>query len=126
MSVDADVPMPDSLITNAEVMKAVRASRALRDEIAARLPGDIQEASYLHEIDEALDTWLGEDLLTLQHDDGVPLWSGDRDALHIREARVDEAARWHASRQKAIDEDELDAGDEDWLAFLVPLMIARD
>jgi hypothetical protein len=57
---------------------------------------------------------------------GHPLWDGDRDALHVRKASADEAAIFRASREQAIREGELDAGDEDWVAFLVPVTDPTD
>jgi hypothetical protein len=71
-------------------------------------------------MDEALDTWLGEDLRRLESD-GRPLWDGDRDALHVREASPEEVVVFKASREQAIREGELEAGDEDWVTFLVPV-----
>jgi hypothetical protein len=47
---------------------------------------------------------------------------GRAGGLSVREARVDEAACWYAARQKAIDEEgELDAVNESWIVYLVPV-----
>ena|ERR1700712_207011 len=77
------------------------------------------------EIGKALTTWLGEDLLCLETE-GHPLWSGRRSDLGVREATADEAKRWKASHQHAIDTDEIDAGEESWLMFLVPVKDPTD
>ena len=108
-----DTPsLEDSLATKPELLQALRATRDLKEQ----LPPDMREQA----IHEALDTWLGEDLSTLESG-GHPLWDGDRDALHVREAFADEAAIFRASREQAIREGELEAGDEDWVTFLVPV-----
>ena len=116
MSVDAEPLMPDQLTTNAELMKAQRDTRVSSHS----LPADVQRVSDQREIDEALDTWLGHDLRTLRSH-GVPLWNGGRANLHVREATPDEAKGWHEALQREIDTDEEDAGDEDWLVYLVPI-----
>ena len=110
-------PLEDSFATKPELLQALRATRDLEEQ----LPPDMRERA----IDEALDTWLGKDLSTLESG-GHPLWDGDRDALHVREASADEAAIFRASREQAIREGELDAGDEDWVAFLVPVTDPTD
>ncbi len=51
-----------------------------------------------HQLDEALNSWLGADLSTLEHD-GQPVWNGDPDALHARAATVDEAATWRRRQE---------------------------
>jgi hypothetical protein len=106
--------MPDSLTTDAKLIKAYRERRAMLDH----LPDEVRRITERREIDEAVNTWLGVDLRSLTHD-GAPLWSGDRDSLEIRDAWTDEAQRWHASLQHAIDTGEQGAGDENWLVFLV-------
>jgi hypothetical protein len=62
------------------------------------------------EIEEALDTWLGEDLQS------AGLWGGER---QIRQATEEEAARWRAALNRAREEGEADEDDDNWLAFLV-------
>lgn len=74
----------------------------------------------LIEVDKALDTWLGAGLRKLRNE-GQVLWTGDRNDLQIREAQADEAERWSASHRKALESGELDAGEESWLTFLVPV-----
>lgn len=61
MSTDAEPPMEDTLTTDAKLMKAHRDMQALRAKMQARLP-DAERLADQREIDEALDTWLGEDL----------------------------------------------------------------
>ena len=119
MSTDAEPPMEDTLTTDAKLMKAHRDMQALRAKMQARLP-DAERLADQREIDEALDTWLGEDL----HSFG--LWNGDWDRLHIREARTEEARRWHTSLTRAIDAGEEEAGSEDWVLLLVPVTDSPD
>jgi hypothetical protein len=114
MSVAAEDPLPDDLALDANMMKALRDSKAVLNSF----PAGVQMIADRREIDEALDTWLGQDLLTLEHD-GHPLWTGNSSDLDIREARTDEAEQWHTSRRQAIDREEIDAGQESWLLFLV-------
>jgi hypothetical protein len=115
ISVDAEPPIPDSLTTRPDLMQTLRESRAQIESI----PADPRTMDQM-EIDEALDTYLGEDLQSLTCE-GNSLWDGDHARLHIREARVDEAERWHLSRRAAIDAGEVAAGEEAWLTFLVPV-----
>jgi hypothetical protein len=120
MSVDSDPPMEDFVLRDPELLKAYRQSQALIEQIR-REPGvdAIAEEMELH---QALDTWLGEDLRALRRADAsAPVWDGDPDKVRFREARTDEAERWHLSRRLAIEVGELDAGDEDWLHYLVPV-----
>jgi hypothetical protein len=119
MSVDANDPLPDTFATEPEMLKALREAQALIDEMKARTP-NLTEIAAMREIDEALDTWLGDDLRSLKTE-GHPLWKGDRNEITVREARVDEAESWHTSRRNAINEGELEAGEESWLIFLVPV-----
>jgi hypothetical protein len=111
MSTDAEPPMEDARTTNAVLMKAARDLRAMRES----LPDDVLRSCDQREIDEALDSRLGQDLLV------YGLWDGDSARLHIRDASADEAQHWHASLQEALDTGEEDAGEESWLIFLVPV-----
>ena len=124
MSVACELPMPDRFTTDAMFMKAHRDERALIDKLRAEDPA-FDRISDQREIDEALNTWLGEDLLCLETE-RHPLWSGRRSDLGVREATADEAERWKASRQHAIDTGEIDAGSEMWLMFLVPVQDPTD
>ena len=120
----ADDPLPDEFATDPQILQAIRESQAVRDKLKALSPG-LDEAEAHDEIYDALDTWLGQDLRTLQNE-GRPLWGGDMDDVHIREARVDEAERWHLSRRRALDSGEQDAGHESWHIFLVPVSDPTD
>jgi hypothetical protein len=51
---------------------------------------------------------------------GLPLWDGVAD-IHIRQARPDEAAKWRASRAKAIRHGNIEGQEEGWIAFLIAL-----
>src|ERR1700733_1663105 len=85
-STDVEPPMPDSLTTNAELMKAHRAQRALMEQTTN---DKTRHIGAVREIDEALDTWLGTDLMVQS------LWNGDWSDVQIREATAEEAGRWH-------------------------------
>jgi hypothetical protein len=121
VSIGDTPPLEDSLATRPELLQALRATRDLEE----RLPPDTREHVRRRALEEALDTWLGEDLSTLESG-GQPLWDGDRDALRVREASADEAVIFRASREQAVREGELEAGDEDWVAFLVPVTDPTD
>lgn len=114
MSAGVVPPMPDSLKTDAELVKAHRERRAMLE----RRPDEVRRTTERREIAEALNTWLGVELRSLTHD-GAPLWSGDRASLEVREARADEVQRWHASRQHTAETGDPDTGEEDGLVFLV-------
>jgi hypothetical protein len=117
MSADADTPMLDAFTTIPELMKANRDNQPLwdeTDEVVRRLTEQ-------QEIEEAVDTWLGEDLMSLTRDDGRPLWNGDRSRLAVRDARTAEATEWHIALKQAIDIGEENAGTEDFALFLIPV-----
>jgi hypothetical protein len=59
------------------------------------------------------------DLMSLEGEDGRPLWDG-RAEIYVREADSEEADRWKASFTEAMqDGDAEDA--EDWVIYLVPV-----
>ena len=64
--------------------------------------------------DEALDTWLGQDLQILG------LWDGDMRRVTSREATVEETSRWHASHARAVKSGKEAAGTEDWAICAAP------
>jgi hypothetical protein len=107
ISTDTVPPMLDEFTTNAKLMQANRET----EEFIDSLPDEVRRIGQRQEIDEAIDTWLGEDLIEWG-------WSGDHAALHVRDATTDEAGRWHISRQAAIDADAQEAGDEGWVIFV--------
>jgi hypothetical protein len=109
ISTDTGLPFPDEFTTDAERLAADRATRAL----LKGMPEHARRISDQRKIDGALDTWLGEDLSL------AGLCDGDHTNLHVRETCVDEAEQWHKPRRSAIEDGELEAGDEDWLVFLV-------
>jgi hypothetical protein len=51
---------------------------------------------------------------------GLPLWDGVAN-IQVRHARPEEAAKWRASRAKAIRDGNIEAKEEAWIAFLVAL-----
>jgi hypothetical protein len=114
VSAGADLPLPDWVATDPELMKTLR----MTEQIRAQVPDDVKRAGEFIEIDQLLDTWLGNDLRVLEHN-GQPLWTGDRNDIAIREARIEEADQWFASRREAVSNEDVDAGDADWVHFLV-------
>jgi hypothetical protein len=50
----------------------------------------------------------------------LPLWDGIAD-IQVRQARPDEAAKWRASRAKAIRDGNIEGNEDAWIAFLVAL-----
>jgi hypothetical protein len=124
MSAGVEPAMEDYYLNDPEILAAMRHTQALEDRLKAKGP-DAVRMSELHEIDDALDTWLGEDLAVLETD-GRPLWSGDRSALEIREAKADEAERWQAKSRAAVATGDADAGDESFLIWLVPVSDPTD
>ena len=113
LSTDVEPPMEDHLTTNAALMQSNRDWRDLKDLMLANSDPLVRHAAAHLELDQALDTGLGEDLMERG------LWRpGDRGAVRHREPTEEEAARWHASRQQAVATGEQDAGDEAWLVYL--------
>jgi hypothetical protein len=121
MSAGVTPPMPDFVIKDPKLLEAHRFTESLM----ADLSEDARRAHELQEIDEAIATWLGADLRALEHD-GRPLWNGDPSQLSVREATADEAAKWHSSYKEAVASGEVDAGDEEWAAYLVPAIDPDD
>jgi hypothetical protein len=82
---------------------------------------DFEELANLQEIDEALKTYLGEDLqaMTDAASPGRPLWDGNWENIHVRGATGEEAEIWKSSLLLAIQADEQEPGDTAWVAFLV-------
>jgi hypothetical protein len=118
MPTDVEPAMEDTLTTNAELIRALRGARDSIKEI----PEEAKELARLSEIDEALETWLGADLMTLQHENGQVLWNGAYEAIHVRPAIEEEVARWQACRDEAVrsgDEEPADA--ETLVVYLVPV-----
>ena len=121
MSVDADGAIEDWVVADPLLLNAYRHTQ----EIEAKLPEHIRLYNYHCEIDEALDTWLGADLRALEHN-ARPLWTGKKRDLDIRAANLDEISRWHVSHREAINTGEIDAGEDSWLLFLVPMRDPTD
>jgi hypothetical protein len=67
----------------------------------------------------ARDRVFRDDLMVLTTG-GLPLWDGVS-AIEIRQARSGEAAKWRASRARAISQGNIEGADEAWIAFLVAL-----
>lgn len=104
MSAGVRPPMNDSFTTDPKLMKALP---DVHKVVANNKIGDD-----LLEIEEALDRWLGNDLQTLG------LWNGNAGQLCVRQSRIEEAAKWHSSRQHAINTAVLDVGHAGWITFL--------
>jgi hypothetical protein len=111
MNAGSEQTMEDSLTTKAELLAAHRESIKLLDSMG--LDTEAPRSMELREIDEALDTWLGQDL------QGLGLWNGNHGELTVRVASSSEADTWRASHEKAIAEDEYEGGG-DWVAYLLP------
>lgn len=124
MSVDTELPMEDSLLTDPEFMKLHRQTQATVDAMREG-GGATAAASAAMEIYETLDTWLGKDLRALTTN-GARVWDGNRKKLSFREARTYEAEKWHLSRRQAIETEKIEAGEEDWVTFLVPVKDPTD
>jgi hypothetical protein len=116
MGAGVEPPMEDSLTTNAALMKAHRDLRAMEES----LPADIQRISEVREIDEAIDTWLGEELQSFG------LWDGDHAKLQVREADPSEAERWRVEIQNSIEAGDQDAGNDDFAVYLVSVTEETD
>lgn len=114
INTDPEIPVPDEVVHSPVMLDALRKI----NEICADTQLDERRLGQLEQIDDALDTWLGEDLATLKHD-GIVLWDGDRSRVHVREARADEVIRWSNSYQEALATGEQDAGNEDYLVYLI-------
>lgn len=81
--------------------------------------------------DEA-ESWVGSedlrsDLMTLDHEDGPPLWDGKTE-IFLRIAFPEERERWAASQQLAMRSGSLDDDEEDdsWVVYLVPVVDPTD
>jgi hypothetical protein len=67
----------------------------------------------------ACDHVFRDDLMVLTTG-GLPLWDGVAE-IEVRQARPDEAAKWRASRAKAVSQGSIEEAEEAWIAFLVVL-----
>jgi hypothetical protein len=76
MSTDTELPMEDRLATDPKLMQAHRDMRALTES----MPDEVRRIGDQREIDEALDTWLGEDLFAWRRE-GQAVWDGNRSRL---------------------------------------------
>jgi hypothetical protein len=119
MSVDAgELQMPDDLVLNPKIRAAMTATNEVKaqvDALVVKSGGSLEEFNdsiAIREIDDAVDSWLGADLLA------KGLWNGEPDQVSARKATPDEAATWLRSQQAAIDAGDADAV-EDWLTYLV-------
>src|SRR5262249_43386404 len=76
------------------------------------------------EIEQALHTYLGDELTALEAEDrpGQPIWDGDRATISIRRATDAEAAVWRQSltdREVRSEDDQAPPNERDWLLYLV-------
>ena len=51
---------------------------------------------------------------------GTPVWNG-KDKITFRKANAGERSQWEKSYAAAVEEGEIDAGEEDWLQWLIPV-----
>jgi hypothetical protein len=121
-SAGIELPLEDALLTDPDFLKQYRDSETLRKELASKMasmhpggPAEFHHQVDVREIEEAVDTWLGTHFMTLR------LWNGDKSQVSIRQARADEAAKWHSSYQQAIATGRQNAGNEDWAVYLGPV-----
>ncbi len=113
LSVDAELGLPDQFARDPQALSALRAMAATTKS----MPPGTSDIEQQMEIEDALDTWLGDDLLQIERN-GQPLWDGNRDRLRISEALADEADHWRAAYRDALVRGEQDAGDESFLVFI--------
>jgi hypothetical protein len=104
-------------VSNLDEPEAEGEETSLYTVEAHGIPVVVTTADDIQEVEASFDTWLGQDLLVLEHN-GKPLWNGDKENLQVREANPQEAATWRASSQRAIEDGE-DESEESHLAFLV-------
>jgi hypothetical protein len=78
---------------------------------------EILRGAELMEIEEALDTWLGEEILNLKRH-GKRVWNGNRSVVRVREANAQEVSQWEVSREAAIDAGEFPEDDDHWQIVL--------
>jgi hypothetical protein len=72
-----------------------------------------------HAASRMRDRLFRDDLMALASG-GLALWNGVTD-LDVHEAPTREAAKWHASRARAVRLGNIESEDDTWIAFLVPL-----
>ena len=114
--------IPDEVWKDPELAEAIRANVAYFAELEAIAPGCTQTCEWddPNKVDEALATWLGDDLKK-RFLDGEPLWDGDANRIHVRNATPEEEDQWQRSCSNAEAAGHKEAGpDKNWLAFLVP------
>jgi hypothetical protein len=113
------------MLANPEVIEALRLARQAMSQLDEAAQGKGIDLD-LGEIYEALETYLGDDLLTLEDAaSGRPLWDGNSKNLQVRRATDEEAERWKHSLLAAMQSGEQEPGDMDWVAFLVPVRDPR-
>lgn len=88
-------------------------------DIGGRAVAAFQAVSHSDAERLARDRVFRDDLMVLTTG-GLPLWDGLAD-IEIRQARPDEAAKWRASRARAISQGNIEGAEEAWIAFLVAL-----
>lgn len=118
------IPTPsDDMLTNPLFVEALRKSHQILSDLRddAEPEGvSLDDITDRIEIDEALETHLGEDLQIMEDvaRPGQPLWDGDRANINVRRATNEETEIWRGSLLKAMKAGEQEPGDTDWLVFL--------
>ena len=131
ISATSSEPPSDKMLANPRVIEALRRTRQLEADMAKELsvdPNEFEEGVSVHEIDEALETYLGDDLQTMEGADspGGALWDGNWENIHTRRATDVEAEQWKQSLLAAMQAGEQEPGDTDWVAFLVAVRPMHD
>jgi len=122
----------DTWLSDPELTAAVRKARGHQAMIGSLLeqrdvaPSAFQETLDLRKIDDALATYLGQDLRIMEDGSRQPLWDGDDAHIHVRKATSDEAERWEHSLSAAVEAGEQEAGDASWVSFLVAVRNPAD
>lgn len=72
-----------------------------------------------------------DDLMVLEDEQGQPLWSGDEEALFVRQATPEEYRIWRLSYAEVQDDPDFAQMDDrddpaEWLVFLIPVRDPTD
>jgi hypothetical protein len=128
ISATASLGLPDdAMLVNPNIrerLRLMRRAKSLWNDLAKRLridPDDSEVRISLREIDAALETYLGEDLRTMEDvaQPGRPLWDGKWKNIRVRRATDKEAETWKSSLLAAMRAGEQEPGEMDWLVFLI-------
>jgi hypothetical protein len=108
LSAGVELLLEDNMATKPKLIRSLRFTQNLE----ASLSDEMIERRERQEINEALDTRLGEDLCVRLG------WSRDVSEINVQPAKPDEAEARRTSPAKAVQAGERDAGDEDFGVYL--------